>query len=98
MPAEDLQVDYEGGAGFTGHHYEAEHEGCFTSLELEFNSFDPGEEFRFSVDIEPGSIRDVAAPGPSKSDSASDLELLGSTVTVRFADGKELVNQTFRIP
>ena len=94
----DLKVDYKGGTGFAGHRYGGEHGGGFDILELDFHSFDSGEEFRFSVDVDPNSIRGVGAPGPNESGSVSGLELLGSTVTVRFEDGKELLNQTFRIP
>ncbi len=96
--AKDLKVDHKGSTGFAGHRYEAEHGGGFDILELEFHSFDPGEEFRFSVDVDPNSIRGVGAPGPNESGSVSGLELLGSTITVTFEDGKVLANQTFRIP
>lgn len=96
--AKDLKVDHKGNTGFTGHRYLGEHGGGFDILELDFQAFDPGEEFRFSVDVDPNSIRGVGAPGPNESGSVSGLELSGSTVTIRFEDGKELVNQTFRIP
>ena len=96
--AKDLKVDYKGSTGFSGHRYLGEHGGGFDIMELDFAAFDPGEEFRFSVDVDPNSIQGVGAPGPNEAGSVSGLELLGSTVTIRFEDGKELVNQTFRIP
>ncbi len=95
--AKDLKVDYKGASGFSGHRYAGEHGGGFDILELDFQDFERGEEFRFSVDVDPNSIRGVGAPGPNEAGSVSGLELLGSTVTVRFEDGKELSNQTFRI-
>jgi hypothetical protein len=96
--AKDLKVDHKGNTGFARHRYLEEHGGGFDILELDFDDFDPGEEFRFSVDVDPNSIKGVGAPGPNESGSVSGLELSGSTVTIRFEDGKELVNQTFRIP
>ncbi len=96
--AKDLRVDEKGNSGFAGHRYDGEHGGGFDILEMDYQAFDPGEEFRFSVDVDPNSIRGVGAPGPNESGSVSGLELLGSTVTVRFEDGQELVNQTFYIP
>jgi hypothetical protein len=96
--AKDLKVDQKGSAGFVGHSFEGEHGGGYDLLELRFNSFDPSDEFRFSVDVDPNSIRGVGAPGPNESGSVSGLELAGSTVSIRFDDGKTLSNQTFRIP
>jgi len=96
--AKDLSVDEKGGTGFAGHRYAAEHGGGFDILELRFHSFGPGEEFRFSVDVDPNSIRGVGAPGPNEAGSVSGLELMGSTITVTFDDGASLVNTTFRIP
>jgi hypothetical protein len=96
--AKDLRVDEKGSTGFEGHSYAGEHGGGFDILELRFQSFDPREEFRFSVDVDPNSIRGVGAPGPNESGSVSGLELMGSTVTVQFDDGTTLTNNTFRIP
>ena len=96
--AKDLKVDEKGGTGFAGPRYDGERGGGYDTLELNFQEFEPGEEFRFSVDVDPNSIRGVGAPGPNESGSVSGLELLGSTVTVRFEDGHELVNRTFLIP
>lgn len=96
--AKDLKVDHSGSAGFSGHHYDDPHGGGFDILELSFNGFDPGDEFRFSVDVDPNSIKGVGAPGPNESGSVSGIELIGSTVSVFFEDGASLVHQTFRIP
>ncbi len=96
--AKDLKVDHKGGAGLSGHSYAGDHGGGYDILELTFNSFDPGDEFRFSVDVDPNSIRGVGAPGPHESGSVSGLELMGSTVTVRYEGGRELSNQTSPIP
>jgi len=96
--AKDLHVDHGGSAGFDAHRYDDPHGGGFDVLELNFNSFDPGDEFRFSVDVDPNSIRGVGAPGPNESGSVSGIELIGSTVTVTFEDSVSLSHQTFRIP
>lgn len=96
--AKDLKVDYKGGAGFSRHSYEGEHGGGFDVLLLAFNSFDAGDEFRFSVDVDPNSIRGVGAPGPNEAGSVSGIELIGSSVTIIYEDGATLANQTFRIP
>jgi hypothetical protein len=96
--AKDLKVDYRGNTDFDGHRYDGPHGGGFDILELNFKSFDPGDEFRFSVDVDPNSIKGVGAPGPNESGSVSGIELIGSTVSVFFEDGASLVHQTFRIP
>jgi hypothetical protein len=96
--AKDLKVDHKGSAGFSGHSYEGEHGGGFDVLMLTFNSFDPGDEFRFSVDVDPNSIRGVGAPGPNEAGSVSGIELIGSSITVVYEDGAALSNQAFRIP
>ncbi len=96
--AKDLKVDYKGGAGFAGHRYEESRGGGFDVLVLTFENFDPKEEFRFSVDVDPNSIRGVGAPGPHEAGSVSGIELIGSTITATFADGLALTNQAFQMP
>jgi hypothetical protein len=96
--AKDLKVDRSGGTNFAGHSYDGPHGGGFDILELNFQSFDPGEEFRFSVDVDPNSIKGVGAPGPNESGSVSGIELIGATVSVSFEDGASLAHQTFRSP
>lgn len=96
--AKDLKVDEKGGAGFSAHRYEGPHGGGFDVLILAFNSFDPGDEFRFSVDVDPNSIRGVGAPGPNEAGSVSGVELIGSLVTATYEDGTTLNNSAFLLP
>ena len=95
--AKDLAIDYEGNTGFSDHRFDGFHGGGFDILEIDFKDFDPGEEFRFSIDVDPNSIKGVDAPGPNESESVSGIELIGSTVSILFEDGASLVHQTFRI-
>ncbi len=99
LVAKDLTVDSNGPlVGFAGHSFAGAHHDGYDQLNLAFQHFDPGETFTFSVDVDPTSIRGVAAPGPYESGSVSGLELVGATVTVTFADGTALSGQTFRLP
>ena len=60
----------------------------FDSLSASFTDFGAGEMFTFSVDIDPTSIKNDTSTGDAG--SISGLELIGSTVTVSFADGTTL--------
>ncbi len=79
------------------HKYEAPHDGGFDVLVLEFEGFDRGGSFGFSVDVDPTSIRGVVAPGPMETGSVGGLELVGATITARFSDGTTLTNQVYRL-
>ena len=94
--AKDLVVDMRQGLTFEGHSYEASHDDGFDVLLLEFSSFDRGDRFEFSLDVDPTSIRGVNAPGPFESGSVGGLELVGATVTATFDDGTVLVNSAYR--
>ena len=59
----------------------------FDQLDIDFNSFPSGGSFTFSIDIDPTSVKGVAAPGQNHSASVSGLELIGSTVSIYFSDG-----------
>ena len=72
--------------------------GGYDVLTLNFDSFQPGQTLRFSADVDPTSIQGAEDPGPSDSGSISGLELIGATVTVRFADNTELTGQVYRTP
>jgi len=72
--------------------------GGFQRLEVNFADFDPGEQFTFSIDVDPTSIQGASAPGPGESGSVSGLELTGTTVTVLFDDTTTLSARTFRLP
>lgn len=95
--AKDLTVDVQSGMGFEGHKYEGLHAGGFDVMVLKFRSFDRGDEFFFSVDVDPTSIAGVGAPGPGESGSVGGLELVGATITATFNDGTVLTNQVSRM-
>lgn len=97
--AKNLQVDSNGAlVGFLGHSFNGPHDDGFDQLNIAFAHFDPGETFSFSIDVDPTSIRGVAAPGPHQSGSVSGLELVGATVTVTFADASMISGQAYRLP
>ncbi|WP_425397970.1 malectin domain-containing carbohydrate-binding protein [Aeoliella sp.] len=83
--------------GQSTHTFSGDHDGGFDILDVMFNDFDPGETFTFSVDIDPTSIKGVAAPGPEQSGSISGLEMAGSTVTIQFSDGSTISRELFGI-
>jgi hypothetical protein len=96
--AKDLVVDSREGMSLQEHGYEGERGGGFDILTMEFASFDPGDRFTFSVDVDPNSIRGVGAPGPNESGSICGLEMVGALVTVTFEGGETLANQLYRMP
>ncbi len=70
-----------------GRNFLGPHDGGFDLVQALFGGFDPAETMTWSIDIDPTSIKGVAAPGPSDSGSVSGLEIVGATVTVRYDDG-----------
>ena len=95
--AKDLSID-QGGAetGFIARTYHAPHDGGYDVLEMSFNSFDPGDQLHFSIDVDPTSIRGSAAPGPNGSGSVCGAELVGSAVTITFDNGAILTGYVYR--
>jgi hypothetical protein len=81
--------------GLLGHSHAGPHGGGFDSLTINFDDFDPGEQFVFSIDMEPTTIKGSVAPGPSHAGKISGLEMTGSTVTVVYSDGTITTSQTF---
>jgi Ca2+-binding RTX toxin-like protein len=62
-------------------------------LNLDMSGFDPGEQFGFSIDVDPASIKgSTALGGPG---SISGLELVGSKVTVTYDDGSQRMGELF---
>jgi hypothetical protein len=99
LVAKDLEVNSDPTVvGFLGRAFAGPHDDGFDVLEISFNDFDPGEQFAFSIDVDPTSIRGVNAPGPNESGSVSGLELVGTTVTVTFADGMSALGYSYRLP
>ncbi|MEL6788089.1 MAG: hypothetical protein AAFO76_11910, partial [Cyanobacteria bacterium J06607_15] len=73
-------------------------DGGYDVMKIDFDSFGPGQTLKFSVDVDPTSIKGAGDPGPSDSGSISGLELVGATITVKFADDSELTGQVYRSP
>jgi hypothetical protein len=97
LVAKDLAIDFDAGVGFAGHAYEGFRDDGYDILVLNFTNFDPGEQFNFSVDVDPTSIRGVGAPGPGESGSVSGLEVIGATATVSFEGGLVLTGQSYHM-
>ncbi len=70
--------------------------GGYDVLEIFFSDFDPGETFTFAVDVDPHSIKGVAAPGPGDSGSVSGLELVGSIVEAEMGGAGILSGTLYR--
>ena len=81
--------------GLLGHSLLVPHDDGFDQLEITFNDFDPGEQFTFSIDVDPTSIRGVSAPGPNESGSVVGLELVGSEITIDFDEGSKIVLEPY---
>jgi len=67
--------------------------GGFDVLSIDFTDFDPGEQFFFTTDVDPNSIQGV--PGAGAAGAVSGYELIGSTVTVNFSDGKVITGSLY---
>ena len=91
-------VDGTTPVGLVGHALSGPHDGGYDALEINFNGFDPGETFNFSIDVDPTSIRGVAPPGPEDVGNITGLELTGTQVTVTFDDGTVWSDNLFRTP
>ncbi|MCH6257217.1 malectin domain-containing carbohydrate-binding protein [Puniceicoccaceae bacterium K14] len=84
--------DSDSDAGAVTHAYLDPNNGVdandgYNGLEINFTEFQPSDFFSFSIDIDPTSVKGVAAPGENHSASVSGLELTGSTVSIYFSDG-----------
>ncbi|MGI9457830.1 MAG: malectin domain-containing carbohydrate-binding protein [Aeoliella sp.] len=88
----------ETAVGLVSHSFLDAHDGGFDKLQITFDDFDPGETFRFSVDIDPTSIQGAAPPGPEDSGSISGFELTGATADIEFDDGNTFSGEVFRQP
>ncbi|HEX8747520.1 MAG TPA: kelch repeat-containing protein, partial [Pyrinomonadaceae bacterium] len=88
-----------GVVGLINHRFDGAHNGGYDLLEIDFSTFDPGETFTFSLDVDPNSIKGTNNnDGPSLSGKVSGLELTGARVTVEFSNGEVRVMETYRIP
>ena len=90
--------------GFLGFQYLQPHDhgngqtNGFDILKIDFEGFDPGETFTFSIDIDPTSIKGASDGGPADAGKISGLELIGSTVELKFADDQIISNKVYQLP
>ncbi len=92
--------DGSAATGYVSHQLSDFHNGIddsegFDRLQVSFNDFNPGENFGFSIDIDPTTIKGTNSPGPGESGSVSGLELIGATITVSFSDGNTISAHLF---
>ena len=81
--------------GLIGHRFLSDHSDGFDVLQIDFDDFNPGEIFYFSIDVDPTSISGVQAPGPNFAGAVSGLELIGTTITFEFNDALTLSGQMY---
>jgi hypothetical protein len=97
--AKGFTIDVAGGAGQTSHTFSQAFNGNtangYTKLEINFNDFEVGETFEFSVDVDPSSIKGTTTPNTTG--VVSGLELAGATVSVSFDDFSGYIEQLYRI-
>lgn len=78
--------------------YGAAIDGGFQTMQIDFDGLDPGESLKFSIDVDPSNIKGASPPGPRDTGSISGLEMVGSTVTLTYADGTVQTTQIFKDP
>lgn len=84
--------------GFSGAFLGGPHDLGFDVLDVVFDgaaAFDSGEQFTFSIDVDPTSIRGQPFVGAAGPGSVSGLELSGAKVTVSFNDGTSFTRDLF---
>ena len=69
--------------------------GGYQGLTIDFDDFDPGETFKFSIDADHISIEGLPAPGPGEAGSITGLESVGSIITVNFSDGTSYSHELY---
>jgi glucose/arabinose dehydrogenase len=98
LVAKGFTIDSTSAVGFVSSNLLGAHDGGYDQLEILFNGFDPGEQFAFSIDVDPTSIKGTSAPGPGESGSISGLELTGSKVQIDFSNSTSYAAETYRAP
>jgi hypothetical protein len=76
--------------------FSSPHDGGFDIADLAFTDFQPGEQFKFAVDIDPTSIQGTAAAAGAG--AVAGVELSGARYTVGFSDGSSISGRLFRTP
>ncbi len=74
------------GVSATGGHAAPNGDG-FSVLDVDTGGFDPGDTLKFSIDIDPTSIRGVSGTPTPPAGGIGGAEMHGATLTVRFSDG-----------
>ena len=74
---------------FSKPHNGVDNDEGYDILEADFSDFNSGEQFTFSVDMDPTSIKGDQSTGDAG--SVSGLEIIGTKVTVNFANGESIV-------
>lgn len=97
LVAKDVWID-SGSAHYAGRVFVQPHDDGYDQLCIWLNNFGPGAQMSFSVDVDPTSIRGVAAPGPFESGSISGLEMMGSQVYAQWAGGQVSMGYLHGIP
>lgn len=89
LVAKDFTIDTDPmETGYQSHALGLPHgNGGYQSVTVNFDDFEPGEWFGFSIDVDPSSTEGMPQPGPNDNASVSGLEMIGGTVTVTFAGG-----------
>jgi len=65
----------------------------YDEMTLDFTDFNPGESFAFGVDMDPTSIKGDLTTGDAG--SISGFELIGSAITIEFANGEVITSSLF---
>ncbi|WP_020568721.1 malectin domain-containing carbohydrate-binding protein [Neolewinella persica] len=78
---------------FAQPHNGVDNDEGYDELTLDFTDFNPGELFAFGVDMDPTTIKGDLTAG--NAGSISGFEMIGSTVTIQFANGAVLTTSLF---
>lgn len=93
-----FSINSNNGVGSATPQYLGFRDGGYDILQVDFTSFDPGNDIGFSIDVDPTSINGTSPPGPGESGSISGLELVGTTIRVEFSDGTIYIVEPYRKP
>jgi hypothetical protein len=80
---------------FSAPHNDQNGDDGYDVATIEFDDLQSGESVLFAADNDPNSIKGTSSPGPAESGSVSGLEMVGTEVTVEFADGTTQTIQPF---
>jgi hypothetical protein len=88
--SKSFTVDTGTSSGLSAHAgYQVPIGAGYSVLDVDTSGFDPGDTLRFSIDIDPTSIRGVSGNPTPDAGGIGGAELSGATLTVRFSNGGE---------